>query len=57
MFDFRCLIVPRFVYCTKDDFTEAGEPGPRFKSVWSSWPPTPSICPTRLPGYVKTRPL
>ena len=28
MFDFRCLIIPRFVYCTKDDFTEAGEPGP-----------------------------
>ena len=28
MFDFRCLIVPRFVYCTKDDFTEAGDPGP-----------------------------
>ena len=29
MFDFRCLIVPRFVYCTKDDFTEADEPGPK----------------------------
>ena len=28
MFDFRCLIIPRFVYCTKSDFTEAGEPGP-----------------------------
>ena len=28
MFDFRCLIIPRFVYCTKGDFTEAGEPGP-----------------------------
>ena len=27
MFDFRCLIVPRFVYCTRDDFTEADEPG------------------------------
>ena len=27
MFDFRCLIIPRFVYCTKDDFTEADEPG------------------------------
>ena len=27
MFDFRCLIIPRFVYCTQDDFTEAGEPG------------------------------
>ena len=26
MFDFRCLIIPRFVYCTQDDFTEAGEP-------------------------------
>ena len=31
MFDFRCLIVPRFVYCTKDDFTEAGEPGPEIR--------------------------
>ena len=28
MFDFRCLIIPRFVYCTKTDFTEAGAPGP-----------------------------
>ena len=28
MFDFRCLIIPRFVYCTKTDFTDAGEPGP-----------------------------
>ena len=32
MFDFRCLIVPRFVYCTKDDFTEAGEPGPEIRA-------------------------
>ena len=31
MFDFRCLIVPRFVYCTKDDFTEAHEPGPKIQ--------------------------
>ncbi len=31
MFDFRCLIVPRFVYCTKDDFTEADEPGPEIQ--------------------------
>ena len=31
MFDFRCLIVPRFVYCTKDDFTEADEPGPKIQ--------------------------
>ena len=31
MFDFRCLIVPRFVYCTKDDFTAAGEPGPEIR--------------------------
>ena len=31
MFDFRCLIVPRFVYCTKDDFTEADEPGPEIR--------------------------
>ena len=31
MFDFRCLIVPRFVYCTKDDCTEAGEPGPEIR--------------------------
>ena len=31
MFDFRCLIVPRFVYCTKDDFTEADEPGPAIR--------------------------
>ena len=29
MFDFRCYIVPRFVYSTRDDFTEAGEPGPQ----------------------------
>ena len=28
MFDFRCLIIPRFVYCTKTDFTEAGALGP-----------------------------
>ena len=28
MFDFRCVIVPRFVYCTKADFEAAGEPGP-----------------------------
>ena len=28
MLDFRCLIIPRFVYCTKTDFTEAGELGP-----------------------------
>ena len=27
IFDFRCLIVPRFVYCTKDDFTESDQPG------------------------------
>ncbi len=27
MFDFRCLIIPRFVYGTTDDFTEADEPG------------------------------
>ena len=27
MFDFRCLIIPRFVYCTEDDFTETDEPG------------------------------
>ena len=31
MFDFRCLIIPRFVYCTQDDFTEAGEPGPQIR--------------------------
>ena len=31
MFDFRCLIVPRFVYCTKNDLTEAGEPGPEIR--------------------------
>ncbi len=28
MFDFRCHIIPRFVYGTGDDFTAAGEPGP-----------------------------
>ena len=28
MFDFRCHIVPRYVYATKDDFTAAGEPSP-----------------------------
>jgi FMN reductase len=28
MFDFRCHIIPRFVYCIRDDFTGAGEPGP-----------------------------
>ena len=28
MFDFRCLIIPRFVYCTKADFTASGELGP-----------------------------
>lgn len=26
MFDFRCHIVPRYVYATKDDFTAPGEP-------------------------------
>ncbi len=31
MFDFRCLIVPRFVCCTKEDFTEADEPGPEIR--------------------------
>ena len=31
MFDFRCLVVPRFVYGTKDDFTEADEPGPEIR--------------------------
>ena len=31
MFDFRCLIVPRFVNCTQDDFTEADEPGPEIR--------------------------
>jgi FMN reductase len=28
MFDFRCHIVPRYVYATKEDFTPAHEPGP-----------------------------
>lgn len=28
MFDFRCHIVPRYVYATKDDFTARHEPGP-----------------------------
>ena len=32
MFDFRCLIIPRFVYCIRDDFTDAGEPGPEITS-------------------------
>ena len=27
MFDFRCLVIPRFVFCTKDDFDENGEIG------------------------------
>jgi FMN reductase len=31
MLDFRCLIIPRFVYCTKGDFTDAGEPGPEIR--------------------------
>ena len=57
MFDFRCLIVPRFVIARRTTSPRLTSPAPRFKSVWSSWPPTPSICPTRLPGYVKTRPL
>ena len=26
MFDFRCVVIPRFLYCTKTDFSEAGEP-------------------------------
>ena len=26
MFDFRCHIVPRYVYATKDDFTAAHQP-------------------------------
>ena len=28
MFDFRCHIVPRYVYATKEDFGAAHEPGP-----------------------------
>ena len=28
MFDFRCHIVPRYVYATKDDFTAPGAPSP-----------------------------
>ncbi len=28
MFDFRCLVIPRFVYCTRPDFTDEGQPGP-----------------------------
>ena len=28
MFDFRCHIVPRYVYATKSDFTASHEPGP-----------------------------
>ena len=28
MFDFRCYIIPRHVYATKDDFTAEREPGP-----------------------------
>ena len=27
MLDFRCLIIPRFVYCTKDDFDDDGTLG------------------------------
>lgn len=29
MFDFRCHIVPRYVYATKEDFGAAHEPGPK----------------------------
>lgn len=32
MFDFRCLIIPRFVYGTKSDFTESGAPGPELEA-------------------------
>ncbi len=32
MFDFRCHIIPRFVYCVREDFTDAGEPGPDITS-------------------------
>jgi len=32
MFDFRCHILPRFVYCVREDFTDAGEPGPEITS-------------------------
>jgi len=28
MFDFRCHVIPRFVYCTKVDFTDDGDLGP-----------------------------
>jgi len=28
MFDFRCHVIPRFVYCTKADCTESGDLGP-----------------------------
>ena len=28
MFDFRCHIIPRYVYATKSDFTASHEPGP-----------------------------
>lgn len=27
MFDFRCHVIPRFVYCTKPDFNDDGTPG------------------------------
>ena len=27
MLDFRCLVIPRFVYAQKDDFTEEKQPG------------------------------
>ncbi len=32
IFDFRCHILPRFVYCVRDDFTDAGEPGPEISA-------------------------
>ena len=31
MFGFRWLIVPRFVYCTRDDFTGTDGPGPEIR--------------------------
>ena len=32
MFDFRCFIIPRFVYCTEHDFTESGELGTEIRA-------------------------
>ncbi len=56
MLDFRCLIVPRFVYCTKSDFTEAGEPGPEIRERVEQLA-TAAVDLSRALAWVRANPL